>query len=67
MAASKIYIGTSGWSYKHWKEIFYPPKNEDYRLPFFLRKNIYTPFHGPAELYASSYSDETLKTFGHKI
>ncbi len=21
-----IHIGTSGWSYKHWKEIFYPPK-----------------------------------------
>jgi uncharacterized protein YecE (DUF72 family) len=19
-------IGTSGWNYKHWKEIFYPPK-----------------------------------------
>lgn len=23
---SKIHIGTSGWSYKHWKNIFYPPK-----------------------------------------
>ncbi len=22
----KIYVGTSGWSYKHWKSIFYPPK-----------------------------------------
>jgi uncharacterized protein YecE (DUF72 family) len=21
-----IHIGTSGWSYKHWKEIYYPPK-----------------------------------------
>jgi uncharacterized protein YecE (DUF72 family) len=21
-----IYIGTSGWSYNHWKNIFYPPK-----------------------------------------
>ncbi|HVK96762.1 MAG TPA: DUF72 domain-containing protein [Flavisolibacter sp.] len=21
-----IHIGTSGWSYKHWKDIFYPPK-----------------------------------------
>lgn len=21
-----IHIGTSGWSYKHWKNIFYPPK-----------------------------------------
>jgi len=23
---SKIHFGTSGWSYKHWKTIFYPPK-----------------------------------------
>lgn len=23
---SRIHIGTSGWSYKHWKEIFYPQK-----------------------------------------
>jgi uncharacterized protein YecE (DUF72 family) len=23
---SGIHIGTSGWSYKHWKGIFYPPK-----------------------------------------
>lgn len=22
----KIHVGTSGWSYKHWKNIFYPPK-----------------------------------------
>jgi len=25
MMAGKIYIGTSGWSYKHWKGNFYPP------------------------------------------
>ncbi len=30
-------------------------------------KNIYIRFHGPAELYASSYSDEMLNAFGHKI
>ncbi|QHS60289.1 DUF72 domain-containing protein [Chitinophaga agri] len=32
MATGKIYIGTSGWSYKHWREIFYPPavKPADY-------------------------------------
>jgi uncharacterized protein YecE (DUF72 family) len=24
--SSNIHIGTSGWSYKHWKGIFYPPK-----------------------------------------
>jgi uncharacterized protein YecE (DUF72 family) len=32
----QIHIGTSGWSYKHWKEIFYPKglKNTDW-LPFY--------------------------------
>ena len=25
MRAGKIHIGTSGWSYKHWKGTFYPP------------------------------------------
>ncbi|HKB87439.1 MAG TPA: DUF72 domain-containing protein, partial [Ignavibacteriaceae bacterium] len=24
MAKGKVYIGTSGWNYKHWKENFYP-------------------------------------------
>ncbi len=24
MQKGNIHIGTSGWSYKHWKEIFYP-------------------------------------------
>ncbi len=39
MAASIINIGTSGWSYKHWKEIFYPPKMKptDY-LSFYAQK-----------------------------
>jgi uncharacterized protein YecE (DUF72 family) len=26
MRTGKIHIGTSGWSYKHWKEIYYPQK-----------------------------------------
>jgi uncharacterized protein YecE (DUF72 family) len=26
MSLKNIHIGTSGWSYKHWKEIFYPGK-----------------------------------------
>jgi len=46
----KINIGILAESYKH----LTPMKK------FGLR------FHGPAELYASCYSDETLKTFGHK-
>jgi uncharacterized protein YecE (DUF72 family) len=30
-------------------------------------KNIYVRFHGPAELYASSYSDEELEMFAQKF
>jgi uncharacterized protein YecE (DUF72 family) len=26
MPKKAYHIGTSGWSYKHWKELFYPPK-----------------------------------------
>lgn len=38
--SGKVYIGTSGWSYKHWKESFYPPKLKatdwfDYYASFF--------------------------------
>ncbi len=25
MSEDSFYVGTSGWSYKHWKEIFYSP------------------------------------------
>lgn len=33
-----IYVGTSGWSYKHWKDTFYPPKTKpsDY-LSFYAK------------------------------
>ena len=24
MKSKKIYIGTSGWDYKHWEKVFYP-------------------------------------------
>jgi uncharacterized protein YecE (DUF72 family) len=30
-------------------------------------KNIYVRFHGPAELYASAYSDEMLKSYARKF
>ena len=30
-------------------------------------KNIYVRFHGPADLYASSYSDEALKSYAEKF
>lgn len=46
----KIHIGTSGWSYKHWKEIFYPKtlKATDYLLhyqQYFETAEINTSFY----------------------
>jgi uncharacterized protein YecE (DUF72 family) len=38
VVAAKLYIGTSGWHYKHWVGVFYPqntPVNE--MLPFYCR------------------------------
>jgi len=150
MRNKKINIGTSGWSYKHWKGEFYPEEMKPtdyllfytehfdtteinssfYHLPrrstveqwvektpkkfrfcpkisryithikrlhdpeetvarFFevfepmkekmgpvlvqlppslkFKKNIYVRFHGPKELYASSYSDKMLKGFADKF
>ena len=23
---NKIHVGTSGWSYQHWRDVFYPPR-----------------------------------------
>ena len=47
---SKLHIGTSGWSYKHWKEIFYPPKLKatdwlSYYAQFFKTTEINTSFY----------------------
>ncbi len=36
-------------------------------LEMVTAKNIYLRFHGPEALYASSYSDEQLKSFARKI
>ncbi|QJB39694.1 DUF72 domain-containing protein [Chitinophaga oryzae] len=47
MAKKGIYIGTSGWSYKHWREIFYPPE---------LKPVEYLPF------YAQSYKTTEINT-----
>jgi uncharacterized protein YecE (DUF72 family) len=46
----KIYIGTSGWSYKHWMGTFYPPgtKQKDrfpYYQKFFKTVELNSPFY----------------------
>lgn len=36
---AKVWIGTSGWVYKHWMGIFYPPKLPGERqLPFYAER-----------------------------
>jgi len=60
-----IYIGTSGWSYKHWKGIFYPPK---------LKATDYLPFYAQhfniAEINTSFYylpKPETVINWINKV
>jgi uncharacterized protein YecE (DUF72 family) len=47
---TNIYIGTSGWSYEHWKKVFYPEK---------LKKSewfsFYTKYYNTVELNMSFY------------
>jgi uncharacterized protein YecE (DUF72 family) len=58
----KIHIGTSGWSYKHWKEIFYPKglKNTDW-LPFYSQS-----FHC-TEINSSFYRIPKKETVQHWV
>ena len=55
---AKIYIGTSGWSYAHWKGVFYPDKVSGTKmLPFYAE-------HFPTvELNASFYRLPKAATF----
>lgn len=51
MTSAKLYIGTSGWSYKHWAEIFYP---KDIRPEKYLE--FYTGKFSCVELNSSFYN-----------
>ena len=53
----KIHIGTSGWSYKHWRELYYPPKLAASKwLPF------YAADFSASEINASFYKLPTQET-----
>ena len=57
MINGNCYIGTSGWSYKHWKGLFYPEKMQPGQyLEYYI-----TQF-GCTELNASFYRLPTAKT-----
>jgi len=56
----EYYIGTSGWVYRHWREVFYPPKLAQSKwLEFYTR-------HFPTvELNSSFYRLPTEKAFSN--
>ena len=56
----KIHIGTSGWHYKHWKEIFYPKGMKE---PQFLE--YYLKFFSTVEINNSFYRLPPGETFQH--
>lgn len=57
MTSDKLHIGTSGWSYKHWQGVFYPPeiKPEKYI-------EYYAAIFSCVELNASFYNLPRLTT-----
>jgi uncharacterized protein YecE (DUF72 family) len=52
------YVGTSGWVYKHWREVFYPAK-----LPQSKWLEFYTRHFSTVELNSSFYRLPTEKAF----
>lgn len=58
MKKGKIFIGTSGWHYKHWKAGFYPPKlkNED-------QLNFYSKHFSSTEINNSFYRLPTMELY----
>lgn len=53
----KLYIGTSGWVYSHWKEIFYPAT-----LPYEKRLEFYSKHFATSEVNSSFYHLPQEKT-----
>jgi uncharacterized protein YecE (DUF72 family) len=58
MKKGKIYIGTSGWHYKHWKGTFYPQDIKDAE-----QFSYYSRYFKTVEINNSFYRLPTLKTF----
>jgi uncharacterized protein YecE (DUF72 family) len=69
MKSAKLFIGTSGWSYKHWSEIFYPKdtKPEKY-LEFYSDKftcvELNSSFYNlPLKTTVTGWMNRTPETF----
>ncbi len=57
---AKYYIGTSGWVYPHWRDVFYPPK-----LPQSKWLEFYTGHFSTVELNNSFYRLPSEQTFSN--
>src|SRR5690242_21769493 len=69
MASRKMHIGTSGWSYKDWRELFYPKgmKPTDY-LSYYAEEfsctEINTSFyHLPRETTVKGWAEKVPRSF----
>jgi uncharacterized protein YecE (DUF72 family) len=58
--APKYYIGTSGWVYPHWRDVFYPPK-----LPQSKWLGFYTQHFSTVELNNSFYRLPSEQAFSN--
>lgn len=69
MSEAKIIIGTSGWSYKHWKGAFYPATIRDNQEFEFYQKYFNTVeinnsfYHLPLEKTFTNWRKETAEDF----
>jgi uncharacterized protein YecE (DUF72 family) len=55
---NKIHIGTSGWNYDHWKEVFY-----EKRCPKSQWLKFYTTYFNSVEVNATFYRSMSHKTY----
>ena len=63
-----IFIGTSGWSYEHWKEVFYPDIKPTERLQYYSKSfdtvEVNTTFyHFPSEKTLKNWYKQVPKKF----
>lgn len=57
---AKVYIGTSGWQYPHWRKVFYPPNLSQKE---WLR--YYTKYFDTVEVNATFYHQMRKETFAN--
>ena len=69
MESAKLHIGTSGWSYKHWAEIFYPKEiKPDKYLEFYVTRFSCVElnscfYHLPLKATANGWMNRTPENF----